>query len=123
MIMPISSDILLNNECNNLLNEFLSKVHLPNFYQKNIFIKLLFSQFLSFHQNKNLDPKNFVPNAKKLKLKIYKNIIEIREKIFRNLIAHAVFFTNGITENIMKNQERTKEILQITDYNQIKKIS
>ena len=123
VIMPNSTDTLLNNECNNLLNEFLSKVHLPNFYQKNIFIKLLFDQFLSFHQNKNLDPKNLVPNAKKLKLKNYKNIIEIREQIIRNLIDHAVFFTNGFSENIMKSQERTKEILQISDYNQRKKLA
>ena len=118
-----STDSLSIQECNSLLNEYLSKVNLPNFYQKNIFIKLLFDQFLSFHQNLNLEPKQLVSNAKKLKMKNYKNITVIREKIIKNLIEHAVFFTNGFSENIMKSQERTKEILQMQDYNQRKKLS
>ena len=122
-IIITSTESLSNLDCNNILNEFLSKVHLPNFYQKNIFIKLLFGQFLSFHQNTYLDPKNLVSNAKKLKMKNYKNIIEIREKIIQNLIDHAVFFTNGFSENIMKSQERTKEIIQMQDYNQRKKLT
>ena len=56
-------------------------------------------------------------------MKNYKNITVIREKIIKNLIEHAVFFTNGFSENIMKSQERTKEILQMQDYNQRKKLS
>ena len=123
ILSPTSTDTLSNLECNNLLNEFLSKVHLPNFYQKNIFIKLLFDQFLSFHQNVNLEPKNLISNAKKLKMKEYKTINEIREKIINNLIEHAVFFTNGFSEKIMKSQERTKEILKMQDYNERKKLT
>ena len=123
VILPTSTDKLSNVECNKLLNKFLTKIHLPNFYQKNIFIRLLFNQFLYFHQNYNLDPKILIKNAKKLKLKDYKNITEIRAKIIKNLIDHAVFFTNGFSENIMKSQERTKEILQIQDYNQRKKLT
>ena len=123
LVITTSTDTLSNNDCNILLNEFLSKIHLPNFYQKNIFIKLLFDQFLSFHQNPYLEPKNLVTNAKKWKMNNYKTIYNIRETIINNLIDHAVFFTNGFSENIMKSQERTKEILQMQDYNQRKKLS
>ena len=122
-VIPNSTECLQNTECNNLLNEYLSKVELPNFYQKNIFIKLLYDQFLNFHQNTFLNPKNLVSNAKKLKMKNHKNIVDIRETIIKNLIDHAVFFTNGFAENIMKSQERTKEILQMQSYDKRKKLT
>ena len=117
-VIVSSTDCLTSQECNDLLNEHLSKVNLPNFYQKNIFIKLLYDQFLSFHQNSNLIPKNLIANAKKLKFKNYKNINEIREPIIKYLIDHAIVFTIGFSDNIMRSQERTKEILQMQDYNQ-----
>ena len=122
-VIVSSTECLTSEECNNLLNEQLSKVNLPNFYQKNIFIKLLYDQFLSFHQNSNLNPKNLIANAKKLKMKNYKNINEIREPIIKYLIDHAIVFTIGFSDNIMRSQERTKEILQMQDYNQRKKLS
>jgi len=122
-VIVSSTECLTSQECNDLLNEQLSKVNLPNFYQKNIFIKLLYDQFLSFHQNSNLIPKNLIANAKKLKMKNYKTINEIREQIIKYLIDHAIFFTIGFSDNIMRSQERTKEILQMQDYNQRKKLS
>ena len=117
MIFPNSTDSLTNEKCNNILNDFLSKIYLPNFYQKNIFIRLLFNQFLYFHQNYNLDPKILIKNAKKLKMKDYRGVLETRHKIIKNLTDHAIFFTKGFSENIMKSQERTNEILQMEDYN------
>ena len=123
LIFPNSTDSLTNEKCNNILNDFLSKIYLPNFYQKNIFIRLLFNQFLYFHQNYNLDPKILIKNAKKLKMKDYRGVLETRHKIIKNLTDHAIFFTKGFSENIMKSQERTNEILQMEDYNLRKKLT
>ena len=123
VVCPNSTESVPNLECNNLIKENLSSIQNPNFYQKNIFISLLFNQFLCFHYNTNLEPKQIIAHAKKLKFKEFKNKHYIREEIIKNLIEHAVFFTKGFSENIMNSQERSKEILQMQDYNQRKKLS
>ena len=110
-IQPSSTDSLDIKDCNSLLNEYITGTNMPNFYQKNIFIKLLFDKFLGFHYNQQLIPEKMIKSAKKLKMEKYQDIVKDRPFIICNLITHAVTFTKGFAENIAKSQERTNEIL------------
>ena len=98
-------------------------MNLPNFYQKNIFINLLYDKFLGFHYNQNLYPQNLIKNAKKLKIENVPKIVEYRTFIIYNLITHACTFSKGFGENISKSQERTEEIIQIEDYKKRKELT
>ena len=123
IIQPSSTDSLDIKDCNLLLNQYITGANMPNFYQKNIFIKLLYDKFLGFHYSPYLIPQTMIKNAKKLKIPNYQNIPENRHLIIYNLIAHAVTFTKGFAENIAKSQERTNEIIQIHDYNKRKELT
>ena len=109
--------------CNQLLNKYILGANIPNFYQKNIFINLLYDKFLGFHHNINLNPQNLIKNAKKLKIPNSQNIQDMRPLIITNLITHAFNFSKGFAENIAKSQERTNEIIQIQDYNKRKELA
>ena len=122
-IQPSSTDSLDIKDCNSLLNEYITGANMPNFYQKNIFIKLLFDKFLGFHYNQQLIPEKMIKSAKKLKMEKYQDIVKDRPFIICNLITHAVTFTKGFAENIAKSQERTNEIIQIHDYNKRKDLT
>ena len=124
IIEPNSTDILDIKYCNQLINLFMViGSNLPNFYQKNIFINLLFDKFIGFHINPNLAPQTLIKNAKKLKIENYQNIIEDRIFIIYNLITHACTFSKGFVENIAKSQEKTDEIIQIQDYKKRKELT
>ena len=125
IIEPNSTDIIDIDNCNILINRYLTGTgtHLPNFYQKNIFINLLSDKFLGFHYNKNLPPDIMIKNAKKLKIENYQKINSDRGFIIYNLITHACTFSKGFGENISKSQERTEEIIQIEDYKKRKELT
>ena len=125
IIEPNSTDIIDIDNCNILINRYLTGTgtHLPNFYQKNIFINLLSDKFLGFHYNKNLPPDIMIKNAKKLKIENYQKINTYRGFIIYNLITHACTFSKGFGENISKSQERTEEIIQIEDYKKRKELT
>ena len=118
-----STDSLDLKSCNQLLKTYLAGANLPNFYQKNIFINLLYDKFMGFHHCANLNPQIMIKNAKKLKIPNYQNIAEDRPLILCNLLSHAVTFSKGFAENIAKSQERTREIIQIQDYNKRKELT
>ena len=123
IIEPNSTDNLDIKLCNQLLNHFITGANIPNFYQKNIFINLLNDKFLGFHSNPNLIPQTMIKHAKKLKFQNYQSITDDRPLIIYNLITHAVTFAKGFAENIAKSQERTKDIIQIQDYNKRKDLT
>ena len=123
VIEPNSTDNMDVKICNQLLNKYILGANIPNFYQKNIFINLLYDKFLGFHHNTNLNPQNLIKNAKKLKIPNSQNIQDMRPLIITNLITHAFNFSKGFAENIAKSQERTNEIIQIQDYNKRKELA
>ena len=82
------------NELNSLINKALIdniekikhlKNYHPNFYQKNIFINLLYSEFYKFMKCHNLNPKTVDD--------VYNLLGNLRKEIIMSLIENSIFFT------------------------------
>ena len=97
----------LNSLINNALINNITKIkHLenyhPNFYQKNIFINLLYSEFNKFMECYNLNPKTIDAP--------YNLIGNLRKEIVISLVENSIFFTFTQFDKII-NKESNNSLL------------
>ena len=89
------------NQCQQLILKYIG-INEPNFYQINIFIKILSHEFQVFNKCYGLSPKFLINSG---------NSLNLRNIIINSLIKITKHFTIGPYEDLIKNQEITKKIL------------
>ena len=89
------------NECQQLILKYIG-IEEPNFYQINIFIKILSHEFQIFNNCYGLSPKS---------LKLTGNSLDLRNIIINSLIKITKHFTIGPYGDLIKNQEKTRQII------------
>ena len=95
--------------CDKLINEYIKQnIKNPNFYQKNIFVKILQTEFKFFNDCFGLKPKQLILSGNKLKL---------RNFIINSLINVTRHFTIGPYEDLIKAQDRTKSYMKLSKEN------
>ena len=89
------------NICQQLILKYIG-INNPNFYQINTFIKILAKEFEFFNNCFGLTPKSLYSTGMPLNL---------RNTIINSLIKVTKHFTIGPYEDLIKSQQKTKEIL------------
>ena len=89
------------NQCQQLILKYIG-IDEPNFYQINIFIKILSHEFKIFNNCYGLSPKSLIVTG---------NSLDLRNIIINSLIKITKHFTIGPYEDLIKNQEKTRQIL------------
>ena len=90
------------NQCQQLILKYIG-IDEPNFYQINIFIKILSHEFKIFNNCYGLSPSNLIKTG---------NSLDLRNIIINSLIKITKHFTIGPYEALIKNQEKTRQILE-----------
>ena len=97
------------NKCEQVIKNYIYKyIKNPNFYQINIFVKILETEFKFFNNCYGLTPKQLLLSGNKIKLRKY---------IIDSLINVTSHFTVGPYEDLIKVQERTKSYLKSSNEN------
>ena len=90
------------NQCQQLILKYIG-INEPNFYQINIFIKILSYEFQIFNNCYGLSPKSLIKTG---------NSLDLRNIILKSLIKITKHFTIGPYEDLIKIQEKTRKILE-----------
>ena len=105
-----STQLLNNNQCQMLIDEFLKNNENDyNYYQKISFIKLLAVQFKMFKDCFILDPSSFTNIAQK------NAIITSRDQIIKSILDSTLYFSKGPYDNLIKSQTTSQETDDIFD--------
>ena len=99
-----STNLLSNDVCQNLIDEFLkNKQNEYNYYQKMNFIKLLSVEFRIFKECFILDPTSF--NDRNSRNSISKS----RKQIIKSILESSVFFTKGPYDKLIRSQSESQK--------------
>ena len=105
-----SNDLLSNEECQKLINEYInSDKNEYNYYQKMNFIKLLAKQFTMFKDNYILNTTEFANTKQRVVL------INSREEIIKSILDSTLYFSKGPYDNLIKSQMTSQQSDDIFD--------
>ena len=105
-----STQLLSNNECQNLINEYLrNNENDYNYYQKISFIKLLSVEFKMFKDCFMLDPANFTDVRQR------NAIVKCRDQIIKCILDSTLYFSKGPYDKLIKSQMTSQESDDIFD--------
>ena len=118
---------LTQEQIGNMVLEYLKKIQIdnPNYYQINIFIKVLSDEFVKFYSSKGYSFESLVNNAiaSGLGKENAKKLLYLRKFIINSLVQVTKLFLVGPYESLLKNQEINKKLMNETDENKEKAIN
>ena len=109
-----NSNLKLSSEqCHQIIMKYLNdiKIENPNYYQINIFIKVLYDQFSKFSNCPGYNPQILENNANISGMN-KKEALSIRKFIINSLIQVTKLFLVSPYENLIKNQQLNQAIYQ-----------
>ena len=96
----ITAEIIPNNECKELIYEYLN-IKFPNYYQIDIFIKILSGQFKKFSLIEELSINNLIKKQSKFK---DSDLKKERMILIKNIIKSTQFFIEGSSDKLINSQ-------------------
>ena len=111
--MKTSNLKLSSEQCHQIIMKYLNDINIekPNYYQINIFIKVLYDQFLKFSNCTGYNPQILENNADISGMN-KEEALSIRKFIINSLIQVTKLFLISPYENLIKNQQINQEIYQ-----------
>jgi hypothetical protein len=110
---------LSNEDCQEIVFKQLKdiKVPKPNYYQINIFIKILFDEFSKFVECQGYFVENLINNAKAFKMnkEDTKNLINLRKFIIDSFVNVTKLMIIGPYEDLIKSQKINQELFNKED--------
>ena len=110
---------LSHEECEKIIFRHLKdiKVAEPNYYQINIFIKILFDEFSKFVECQGYFVENLINNAKAFKMnkEDTKNLISLRKFIIDSFVNVTKLMIIGPYEDLIKSQKINQELFNKED--------